>query len=242
MNNIKLLLISNSTNYGHAYLAHIKKPLGDFIKGRAKQILFIPFASVISPFEEYLAKVKHTLSDLPCSVDAIIDPHDSEEKIRNAESIIVGGGNTFQLLKYLQDYRIIEPLREKILSGCPFIGWSAGANIICPSISTTNDMPIVLPQTLFALNIIPFQINPHYTDSSIPNHSGETRPQRISEYVEKNKNINVVGLREGSFVRIENNHIHLYGEGGAKIFHSGKCPTDYESGASLDFLLKQFEA
>ena len=124
------------------------------------------------------------------------------KEIESADAIIVGGGNTFHLLKQLYDNGTLWAIRERVLAGVPYIGWSAGSNVACPTIRTTNDMPIVEPSRLDAMRLVPFQINPHYTDEVLPNHGGETRAQRIAEFTKVNPGVVVIGLREGSALRV----------------------------------------
>lgn len=236
---MKMFLISNSTNYNEPFLEHVKKDIYEFVNIISRKVLFIPFASVTTSFEDYTDKIRFAFSEYPLSFDAITQKENAITKIEEAECIMVGGGNTFHLSKYLQDFKLTDVIKKKVIGGCPFVGWSAGANIVCPTIATTNDMPIVLPNNLFALNLVPFQINPHYTDQSIPNHTGESRVQRITEYLKINKNKYVLGLREGSYIEIKNKQIYLYGKKGAKVFHSDKLPIDYHAGQSLNFLLTQ---
>jgi dipeptidase E len=124
-----------------------------------------------------------------------------------------------------------------VFAGGPFIGWSAGANVACPTIKTTNDMPIVEPPSLHALNVVPFQINPHYTEATLPQHSGETRRDRLTEFVAANPHVYVVGLREGSMLRIEGATIRLSGPHHVTVFCTDKTATDYTPMDSLQFLV-----
>ncbi|HKC63949.1 MAG TPA: dipeptidase PepE, partial [Pyrinomonadaceae bacterium] len=132
---------------------------------------------------------------------------------------------------------LIESVRERVLAGVPYIGWSAGANVACPTIKTTNDMPIVEPPSLNALGLVPFQINPHYLDAQPAGHHGETREQRINEFIQINKGVYVVGLREGSTLRVEGSKISLRGEREARIFISGEEAREYKPDDALEFLL-----
>ena len=162
---------------------------------------------------------------------------DPQKAIANAEAVFIGGGNTFRLLNQLYKNRLINVVRKKVKNGMRYIGTSAGANIACPTIKTTNDMPIVQPPSFNALDLIPFQINPHYLDPDLRSkHKGETREQRIKEFHEENDS-SVIGLRAGSWLRVENKTIQLKGSTGAKIFQKGKKPVEYTSKNSLDFLL-----
>jgi len=129
-------------------------------------------------------------------------------------------------------------IRKKVENGTPFIGWSAGSNIACPSIKTTNDMPIIFPPSFDALNLVPFQINPHYTDGRIPNHNGESREDRIKEYLELNNDKIVVGLKEGTMLKIEKQAVHLIGNKTLKVFRKDVPTLEYDANSSLDFILK----
>ena len=195
---MNLLLLSNSTNYGASYLAHAKSVIADFL-GDVKEVLFIPYAGVTIGYEEYTQKVDEALSPFGIRVKAISSFEDPLEAVRNANSIAVGGGNTFRLLQQLYNNDLVVAIQNKVRNGCPYIGWSAGSNVAGPSICTTNDMPIVEPRSFNALNLFPFQINPHYSEAVIPNHGGESRRARIEEYIVLNETP-VVCLPEGSWV------------------------------------------
>ena len=155
---------------------------------------------------------------------------------KETDAIFIGGGNTFRLLKTLYDLDLIDVIRERVDAGMPYIGSSAGSNMACPTIKTTNDMPIVQPPSFNALGLISFQINPHYLDPD-PNsrHMGETREERIIQFLEENETP-VVGLREGAMLRIENGGTILKGSTGARIFRRGFDPVEISPGAKLDDL------
>jgi dipeptidase E len=170
-------------------------------------------------------------------LDPVHRAEDANEAARKAEAIVVGGGNTFHLLRGLYETGLIESIRERVEAGVPYIGWSAGSNVACPTIKTTNDMPIVEPESFSALGLVPFQINPHYTDEQLTGHSGETREQRISEFLVANKSATVVGLREGSGLRIEGERINLLGEKTVRVFKGSEGAKEYKAADSLDFLL-----
>ncbi len=138
----------------------------------------------------------------------------------------------------LHEARIIDIIREKVNQGTPYIGWSAGSNVACPTIKTTNDMPIIEPISFEGLNLVPFQINPHYTDGVISDHNGETRENRIEEFLAVNSNISVVGLPEGTILKIENSSITLIGDKNIVVFKSGEERKEYPRGADLNFLLQ----
>jgi len=155
----------------------------------------------------------------------------------SAEAVFVGGGNTFRLLKTLQESELLEPLRRRVRDGVPYLGASAGINVVCPTIKTTNDMPIVQPPRFEALGIVPFQINPHYLDPDPGSrHMGETREDRIREFHEEN-DVPVVGLREGAWLRIEGTGGRVGGAASARVFRRGRAPEELAPGASLEALL-----
>lgn len=231
----KLLLISNSISYGRDYLDHCAEEIVDFLGG-VKTILFIPYA--LTDWNAYEDIARKRFQKLSLTLTSIHHSKNPQKEVTQAEGLFIGGGNTFRLLHQLYQNNLMQIIKEKALKGMPYIGTSAGANIACPTIQTTNDMPIVQPSTFKALTLVPFQINPHYTDADPHSkHKGETREKRIKEFHEENDTI-VIGLREGAFLRIENNRINLKGTTGAKIFQKGKKPVEYTSKNSLDFLLQ----
>jgi dipeptidase E len=234
---MRLLLISNSTNAGEAYLEYPKEFIKDFLGNKAVKALFIPYAGVTISFDDYSEKVNARFKEIGHSIDSIHTHKDPVKAVKEAKAIVVGGGNTFQLIKLIQENDLIEPVREKVLSGIPFIGWSAGANAACPTIRTTNDMPILQPPGFFGFNLIPFQINPHYLDTNPAGHAGETREARIEEFLEVNREIYVAGLREGTMFRIENKKIELLGKRSVRIFRYGSTPIEVLPGADISFLL-----
>ena len=143
------------------------------------------------------------------------------------------------LLKCLRDNKLIVPVRKKVLAGTPYIGWSAGSNVTCPTIMTTNDMPVTSPSSLKAFGLIPFQINPHYLDANPAGHAGETREQRILEFIEVNRDIFVAGLREGTMFLLEGRKLSLIGPRNARLFSYGTEPRELTPGQDLSFLLKK---
>ncbi len=234
----QLLLISNSTNAGEAYLGWPRQIISNFFSGKdVKRILFVPYAGVTVSYDEYTAKVQEVFEKLGLEIYSIENETNRIKAIHDAEAIAVGGGNTFHLVYMLHKLRLMEPVFEKANSGTPFIGWSAGANVACPSMKTTNDMPVIEPETLDCLNLVPFQINPHYLDANPSGHGGETREQRINEYLVVNPESTVVGLREATALLVEGRSVQLLGSRPARIFHHGTEPKEVEPGADLSFLL-----
>ncbi len=237
---MKLLLISNSTMAGQGYLEYAVPYIKDFLDGKVKKVLFIPYAAVSFSYDEYQQKVQDKFSQFGVEVDSLHKyPFEKKKQaVKDAEAVVVGGGNTFHLLKTMQQEDLLETIRYEVLKGMPYIGWSAGSNVACPTICTTNDMPIVEPDSFHAINLLRFQINPHYLDAHPDGHAGETREMRIEEYLVANPYVYVVGLREGTMFRIDSGKIELLGENNARIFKSDMEPKEVEPGGDFDFLFE----
>jgi len=235
---MRLLLISNSTNPGEPYLDYPKHRIKEFLGDRHVKALFIPYAAVTFSYDDYELKVRDRFREVGHDVISIHHYTDPVKAVQKASAIVVGGGNTWMLLKLLRDNKLIEPVRKKVLSGTPYIGWSAGSNVACPTIRTTNDMPVVQPSSFRAFNLIPFQINPHYLDANPAGHAGETREQRIEEFIEVNKGLWVAGLREGTMFIIEGADIRLSGPRKARVFRKDHEPLELGEGDDFSFLLK----
>jgi len=236
---MKLLLLSNSTNPGEAYLEWAKEYISDFYsKCGVKKILFIPYAGVTVGWDEYESKVQSVFSTLGLEVVSIHHSNDVLQAIANAESIAVGGGNTFNLLKTIQYNDLLEVIRKKVMHGMPYSGWSAGSNLACPTLRTTNDMPIVQPRSFDCFNLLPFQINPHYLDANPAGHGGETRQQRIEEFLEANREMTVAGLREASLLEVFDDTIELKGRKPMRVFKYQQVPKEYNPGDDIGFLMK----
>lgn len=194
MRNRRLLLLSNSRNAGQDFLAHAEDQIRDLLGDRIRTALFIPFASVLPSYDDFTSKVRLSLSHMGYEMRSLHEAADPKRAVREAAAIIVGGGNTFQLLHTLYEKDLLLTIQECVGNGVPYIGWSAGANIACPTIKTTNDMPIVEPPSFKALVLVPFQINPHFIDFHLPGDPAETRAERLAEFVEVNPNIHVAPL------------------------------------------------
>lgn len=234
----RLLLLSNSRNYGQGYLAHAETEIKDFFTSEIKEILFIPFAAVRFSYDEYTSIVGNKLIELGYKVRSIHQTSNYIEAVNNAQAIAVGGGNTFQLLKCFYETGILEIVRSRVNEGLPYMGWSAGSNMACPTIKTTNDMPVSEPPSFNALGLVPFQINPHYTDVTLAGHQGETRDERLAEFLVLNPSTYVVGLREGSMLQVTGNQLELLGEKTAKVFYQNQETKEYSGKASLQFLME----
>ena len=235
----KLLLLSNSTNPGEEYLEWAKEYITDFLKDTSvKRILFIPYAGVTVNWDEYEAKVAAVFQELGYEIYSIHHFKDAEDAVLKAECIAIGGGNTFNLLYTLQLNDLMHIIHKRVAKGLPYIGWSAGSNVVCPSIKTTNDMPIAEPESFHSLDLIPFQINPHYLDANPAGHGGETRQQRIDEYLKVNQEIYVSGLREGTLLQVEGQKLLLKGRKQMRLFKYSTEPQEFNPGDDLDFLLE----
>ncbi len=214
---MNLLLLSNSTLKGQPYLGWPQPYLKEFLQG-VKSVVFVPYAGVTISYDAYTDSVKEALVDFDMDIKGVHTLANAKQEILNADCIMVGGGNTFSLLKQLQEQGLLPVIREAVANGSKYVGWSAGANMACPTIKTTNDMPVEQPQSFDALNLINFQINPHFTNATLPNHGGETREMRLQEYLVKNPESDVVGLPEGMLIAIDAERTCLKGEGEAYLF------------------------
>lgn len=235
---MRLLLISNSASPGETYLEKPADDIAKFLGDCKESVVFIPFAGVTFTFDAYVEKVNKALAPVGVKVKGVHTFPDPVKAVKEAGAIMVGGGNTFQLAKMMQEQGLIEAIRERVLEGAPYVGWSAGSNVACPTIRTTNDMPIVEPQSFNVLNLVPFQINPHYLDSHPADHGGETREVRILEFIEANPDMYVAGLREGCRFLVEDGKIELLGSKSLRVFKKGKDIQEYQPGADLQFLIK----
>jgi len=235
---MKLLLLSNSTNPGEPYLFWPGTEIQVFLGNNPVNALFIPYAAVTFSYDEYETKVETRFSELGHHVTSIHHAEDPVKAVEEAQAIVVGGGNTWQLVRQMHDLGIIEPIRKKVLEGTPYIGWSAGSNVACPTLRTTNDMPIIDPHGFDTLNLIPFQINPHYLDAHPEGFGGETREMRINEFIEVNPELYVLGLREATLLKREEDELRLIGSKTARLFKKGEAPKELSPGEDLSFLLK----
>ncbi|MBT3384857.1 MAG: dipeptidase PepE [Prolixibacteraceae bacterium] len=234
---MKLLLISNSTMKGEPYLDYPKYEIQKFLGEKSVTAVFIPFAAVTFSFDLYCKKVEERFAEVGHHIVGIHTFADPIKAIQNADAIVVGGGNTWQLVRMMHDQNIMDPIREKVEAGTPYIGWSAGSNVACPTLRTTNDMPIIDPLSFDCTGLVPFQINPHYLDANPEDHGGETREQRIEEFLEINPDLYVTGLREGTMFKLENEKLELIGDRQCRIFKKGKNPFELSAGDDFNFLL-----
>ncbi len=216
----KILALSSSRVGDSGYLELALPAIREMLGDEPLQIAFIPFAAVDGNYEDYASKVREGLQSLPHSITAV-KGETAKEHIKKADVIMVGGGNSFKLLHDLHQFKLLDIIRDKVSSGTPYIGWSAGANMLAPGIFTTNDMPVIEPESFNALGLLPFQINPHYTDAIPAGHRGETRDQRLEEFVILNPGLAVLGLPEGTAVQLLNGKLTLLGNLPAFLFETG---------------------
>ncbi len=227
---MRLLLISSSTVHGYGFLDQPEPEIRRFMAGR-KRVAFVPFA--LADRDAYTGKVRERLGRMDLEVTQVRTAADLD----NADAVFVGGGNTFRLLKALYDADLLRPVRERVMAGLDYLGSSAGSNVAAPTIKTTNDMPIIEPPSFDALNLVPFQINPHYLDTDPSStYMGETREERLRQYLEEN-DVPVVAIREGSALRVEGHKTTLLGEKPARLFRRGKPPLEAPPGSILEPLL-----
>jgi dipeptidase E len=237
---MKVLAISSSRVGNGGFLENAISLVQDFIGSKALKIAFIPFASVQKNYEEYGSMVKQAFASLPYSIYTVI-PDKAKSVIEDADAIMVGGGNTFKLLHDIYQYDLFERIQSKVKSGTPYIGWSAGANIAGRTLSTTNDMPIIQPKSFNSFAFFPFQINPHYINQTVQGHNGETRDQRLEEFVVLNPGVPVVGLPEGTALQLQNRILHFIGdkEGVLFQFDTNQSPQKIiiRNGAEISWLI-----
>ncbi|EIK8927992.1 dipeptidase PepE [Salmonella enterica] len=226
---MELLLLSNSTLPGKAWLEHALPLIANQLNGR-RSAVFIPFAGVTQTWDEYTDKTAEVLAPLGINVTGIHRVADPLAAIEKAEIIIVGGGNTFQLLKESRERGLLAPMADRVKRGALYIGWSAGANLACPTIRTTNDMPIVDPNGFDALDLFPLQINPHFTNALPEGHKGETREQRIRELLVVAPELTVIGLPEGNWIQVSNGQAVLGGPNNTWVFKAGEEAVALEAG------------
>ena len=243
---VRLLLLSNS-NLSGKYLEYafswIQEHFGASTAS-TKTVLFVPYATAVKQWDSYAKKVARTLAPLGINAVSAHSSTDPRSLLETADGVFVGGGNTFRLLHFLQTTGMTSAIRDRAHAGMPYLGSSAGTNVAARTIKTTNDMPIVFPQSLDAMSLVPFQINVHYVDGgfsytaqgkTVP-YNGETRAERIKEFHEEN-DAPVIGLREGTALRVMRGRIEILGDKPAKVFEKCKEPVDVTDGEVLSHLL-----
>lgn len=233
----RVLLLSTSTVHGSGFLEYCLPVIADHFAGRGR-ILFVPYASPGGlPHDDYTALVSGALAPLGLGIEGIHASSDPARAVREAEGIFIGGGNTFLLLRELYALELLDPIRDRVAAGMPYMGSSAGSNVAGATIGTTNDMPIVHPPSFEALALVPFNINPHYLDPDPDSkHMGETRETRIREFHVQNPKP-VVGLREGAWLVREGDRLTLEGERGGRLFRANREAEELAPGSDLSGLL-----
>jgi len=230
----RVLLISNSTHHGSGYLDHAEPEIRDFLGG-IKEILFVPFA-LYDP-DAYTRQARDRFANMGYRLTSVHESPHVTRSLAEAEALFIGGGNTFRLLKSLYDHDLLLPIRARVEAGMAYIGSSAGSNVAGPTIKTTTDMPIVQPPSFDAIHLVNFQISPHYQDPDPSStHMGETQEERIRQFHEEN-GTPVVGLREGTMIRVEQGSATLKGVAAARIFRKGQDPVEVKAGSSLNDLI-----
>lgn len=233
-NALRLLLLSNSATYGQPYLSHALEAIAAHLSGR-KHLLFVPYA--LADHDGYTATVAEAMRSIGIAVDGLHSHPDPASAVSSAEAVFVGGGNTFRLLRRLRRAGLLGPLRDRVRDGVAYLGSSAGTNLACPTIRTTNDMPILDPGGFGALGLIPFQINPHYLDPDpASTHQGETRAQRLTEFCEEN-DVPVLAMREGAWLQVNGEVATLSGTNGAVLFYRGHEPAELLADTDVSWLL-----
>ena len=198
-------------------------------------MLFVPYA--LDDLDSYAATARKAYEAMGFGLDSVHEAQDPVAAVGEAEALFIGGGNTFRLLDRLYQNKLMEPIRQRVCGGMPYIGTSAGSNVACLSIQTTNDMPIVYPPSFDALGLVPVNLNPHFIDPEPDStHMGETRETRIREFHERIREP-VVAIREGAMLHVEGERMILLGDHGAVLFRRGQPRKDLEPGADISFLL-----
>lgn len=233
----RLLLLSNSRDEAGRFLQHARDDLANHLAG-VREVVFVPFAGVTVSWDAYAHHVREAMKEFGIDVRSVHDNGDALALVRSAEALAVGGGNTFHLLANVQRAGLLNAMRERALGGTPYLGWSAGSVIACPTIQTTNDMPITEPDSFKALQLVGFQINAHFTDAHPPGFQGETRRQRLAEFVAANASTNVVGLPEGTWICVSGASIELRGQHDAVLFRANEPDAVVRRNVELSGLLE----
>ncbi len=235
-----LLLISNSTNPQEEYLGWCQDMIKDFcVRHNVKDVLFIPYAGVSMGYDAYEQRVKKVFKTMGLKIYSIHKEKDPIEAVKNAKCIAVGGGNTFHLAYELHKNKVMTEIAKKAKKGMPYMGWSAGSNIAGPTLKTTNDMPIIEPKSFKCMNLVPFQINPHYTDYFDPKHGGETRDDRLNEFIKIEPKVWVAGIREATALSLEKGNLKLIGRNNKmKVFRGNMQPKEYTLKSDINFLMQ----
>lgn len=230
----ELLLLSNSTSPGLGFLEHARSEISR-LAPPGSRMLFVPYAS--AHHDQYTEVMTAALAPLSVHVTGAHQVADPASAVATADAVFVGGGNSFRLLRTLQDTGLAAAIAERVRAGLPYLGSSAGTNMACPTLRTTNDMPITQPASFDALGLIPFQINPHYLDPDpASTHQGETRQRRIEEFLERN-DVPVLGLREGGWLQVGDGLARTGGTAWARLFMRAAEPRELPPGSDVSDLL-----
>ncbi len=235
-----LLLLSNSTNAGEKYLDWCKEMIKDFcVESGVKKVLFVPYAGVSMGYDNYETKVKAVFEAMGLELYSIHHAKDAKQAVAEAECIAIVGGNTFHLVYELYRNGVMEPIAQRVREGVAYMGWSAGSNVAGLTLKTTNDMPIIEPESFDCLSLVPFQINPHYTDFVDPKHGGETRDDRLSEFTKVNPETWIAAIREATALRLKEGKLSLVGrDNKMKVFRGAAEPKEYSLGEDINFLMQ----
>ena len=228
---MELLLLSNSTLPGEPFFQWPKAYASNFLQGR-QRVAFVPYAVPAEQQDAYADKVAGVMTELGVDLVSLHRETEPVAALEQVDAVAVGGGNSFLLLRTLYRTGLLKAIAGKVRKGLPYMGWSAGSNVACPTIMTTNDMPIVEPPSMRAMHLVPFQINPHFTEGTIPGHGGESREQRLAEFLTLNPGMPVMGLREGSLLRVSGTEVTLEGRD-MKLFRHGQEARSVVAGSSF---------
>ncbi|WP_298439133.1 dipeptidase PepE [uncultured Ferrimonas sp.] len=227
-----LLLLSSSRADGTGYLAHAVEMLRRVVKPNSRW-LFIPYAGVSVGYDQYHQMVIEALPQLGCHIDSAHQFADPASVLDQYDGVLVGGGNTFHLLHQLYHFKLVEAIQARAAQGMHYVGWSAGSNVAGLSIRTTNDMPIIEPPSFTALELVPFQLNPHYIDFHPPGHHGETRQQRLEEFTKVDPATPILAIQEGSALLVEGDTMQLLGRKDAFLFKGETQKQQLDAGSDL---------
>ncbi len=230
-----ICLASTSTVHGKPYLSYLLEEMRELFAG-IEEVVFVPYAQPGGmSYDDYTAKAQEGFDALNISVKGIHTFDNPFDALKKAKGIFVGGGNTFLLVKTLYENNLVECMRDVVTAGTPYLGTSAGSNIAGVNMKNTNDMPIVYPPSFDCMGLIPFNINAHYLDPDpTSKHMGETRETRIKEFhAHPSNDLSVLGIREGSWVRVKGEAITLGGELQARLFQPNKDAVELETGSDL---------
>lgn len=231
-----MLLMSGSKYKDTGYLTHTIPWLQRFLSAyQGKKIAFVPYASVRRSYDEYEKNVQQALSALNMEIVSVHRGAKHADIIEQSDVIAIGGGNTFCLLKGLYDNELLEPVRAGVNAGVPYFGWSAGANVAGSSIMTTNDMPIIYPPSFRALNLFPHQINPHFISGKMQGHNGESREERLEEFLRVNPAALIYALPEGTALYIHGDQADVLGESAVLKFSENMRTDIFTAGSTFDY-------